>query len=65
VPLRGYVVESICGCSVYCCNIGVKEGLVNAKCLKNIIDSALFELEAADLPDKVEVRSVEIGPNPF
>lgn len=42
-----------------------KEGLVKAKYLKNIIDSALLELEAADLPDKVAIRPVEIVENPF
>jgi hypothetical protein len=42
-----------------------KEGLVKANYLKNIIYSALLELEAADLPDRVAIRPVEMVDNPF
>jgi len=42
-----------------------KEGLVKAKYLKNIIDSVLLKLEAADLPVKVAIRPVEMVDNPF
>ena len=42
-----------------------KEGLVKAKYLKSIIDSALLELEAATLPDKIALRPVDIVDNPF
>jgi hypothetical protein len=42
-----------------------KEGLAVAKELKAIIDSALVEMEKADLPDKIAIRSAETVENPF
>jgi hypothetical protein len=42
-----------------------KEGLVVAKLLKEIVDSTLLSMEAADLPDRIAIKPTETVDNPF
>lgn len=42
-----------------------KEGLAYTRELKQIIDSALAELEKSELPDKIAVEAAETVANPF
>jgi len=42
-----------------------KDGLAAAKQIKLIIDSSIVEMEATELPEKINIRPVEIVDNPF
>jgi lantibiotic modifying enzyme len=42
-----------------------KKGLADAKKLKNIIDATIQEMTAANLPEKVSIKTAESVDNPF